>query len=125
MAPKTPVLNDTRPSGRIFGSPLGPQNRQKMRLFRKMRVMWQSFCRFLLGRPPQPTFSSIFRRFLNKKSMFFSSMFSVTPCIVLDMATLTKHCKTRIETNLFVFLFFVFFGKKWSKIQAKKTYPKK
>ena len=52
--------------------------------------------------------------------MFFSSIFSIPPCIVLDMATLTKHCKTRIETNFFVFLFFVFFGKSWSKIQAKK-----
>ena len=85
-----------------------------------MGVPGQSFFRFLLRRALQPTFSSIFLRFLTKKSIFVSLLFSSHPCFFLDMATFTIVWFFLIETYFFIFCFFVFFCKKWSKINVKK-----
>ena len=75
-----------------------------------MGLPGQSFFRFLLRRALQPTFSSIFHRFLIKKSMFFSLLFSSHPCFFLDMATFTIVWLFLIETHFFIF-FCVFFSK--------------
>ena len=90
-----------------------------------MGVPGQSFFRFLLRRALQPTFPSIFHRFLTKKSMYFSLLFSSHPCFFLDMATFTIVWFFPIETYFFIFCFFVFFCKKWSKINVKKQMKKK
>ena len=89
-----------------------------------MGLPGQSFFRFLLRRALQPTFSSIFHRFLTKKSMYFSLLFSSHPCLFLDMATFTIVWFFLIETYFFIFCFFVFFCKKWSKINVKKQMKK-
>ena len=96
-----------------------------MVLWGKVGVPGQAFLRFLLRRGLQPTFSSIFGRFLTKKSMFFSLLFSSHPCFFLDMATFTIVWFFPIETYFFIFCFFVFFCKKWSKINVKKQMKKR
>ena len=86
-----------------------------------MGVPGQSFFRFLLRRALQPTFSSIFHRFLTKKSMYFSLFFSSHPCFFLDMATFTIVWFFLIETYFFIFCFFCFFLQSMIKNQCKKT----
>ena len=86
-----------------------------------MGLPGQSFFRFLLRRALQPTFSSIFGRFLTKKSMFFSLVVSSHPGFFLDMATLTIVWFFLIETYFFIF----FFLQKMIKNQCKKTDEKK
>ena len=90
-----------------------------------MGVPGQSFFRFLLRRALQPTFASIFHRFLSKQSMFFSLIFSSHPCFFLDMATFTIVWFFPIETYFSIFRFFDFLGNKWWKIHIQNQLKKK
>ena len=100
------------PLGEDFWLPQGTPKSTKNGTLGENGVPEQSFFRFLLRRALQPTFSSIFHRFLTKKSMYFSLLFSSHPCFFLDMATFTIVCFFLIETYFFIFYFFVFFCKK-------------
>ena len=58
-----------------FWVPSGAQKSTKKSIVEKIEVPGQQFSRFLLARVLQPTFSSIFHRFLIEKSLFFHSFF--------------------------------------------------
>ena len=77
LVPGGSIANVDHPLGVICGSPRGPQNWLKNRFLAKMWIPGQRFSRFLLGRVLQPTFSSIFHRFLVEKIMFFSLFFPI------------------------------------------------
>ena len=54
-----------------------------------------------------------------QKSMIFSMWFSKASLVFFNLATLTKHRYLRIQTNFFIFSFFIFFIENWLKIDEK------
>ena len=114
----------TTPWGGFLAPPGNPKIYQKL-YFRgkwwKMGFPGQSFFRFLLRRALQPTFSSIFHRFLTKKSMSCSLFFFQPPWLFLGHGDLHDSMVFSNRNLLFHFLLFCFFLQKMIKNQCKKT----
>ena len=89
-----------------------------------MEAPGQSVYRFLRYSPLPPIFSSIFPRFLTKKSMFFLMFFRYSSLVFFDMATFTIHRNLQVQMKFFIFSISYFLLKNDQKSSQKNTSKK-